>query len=294
MAQASGLQLLLPDERNPLKTSSFGTGQLLSAAFGNGANRVHLAIGGSATNDAGMGMAAALGWRFLDEDGAELSPVGANLGAVETILPPSENEQGSIPQKAVPITVLSDVKSPLFGPKGAAHVFAKQKGASAKEVELLDRGLRHFAGKAAKLLGKDLSHVLGAGAAGGLGFGAMAFLGATIAAGAEGTMQLIGIEHIMQGTNLIITGEGCLDGQTSQGKLVGALCQKARQHGVPVAAICGKVAASASEVANIGLFQALQVQGPGEPLAASIARTATGLEQLAHDFLANYKAKTSY
>ncbi len=281
MAEASGLQRLGVGERNPLKTSSFGTGELLLHAMEQGAEEVFLAIGGSATNDAGMGMAAALGWRFLDRNGKDLVPIGENLSGVETIVQPPPKSDIRHPK----FTTLCDVTAPLYGPSGAAHVFAKQKGADEGAIEQLDAGMRHFAKIIERHLGKDFSQVLGAGAAGGLGFGAMAFLGASVQSGAETILQLTGFEQVVGNANLIITGEGRLDGQTGQGKLLASICRKANQHSVPVVAICGAVTATVEEIRLLGLAKAIQIRNPGEELEAAISRTAFALEDLAYNVL---------
>jgi glycerate 2-kinase len=281
MAEASGLQRLEVGERNPLKTSTFGTGELLRHAMENGAEEVFLAIGGSATNDAGMGMAAALGWRFLDKNGKELAPVGENLDRVMTIVPPQPKSEARNPTWKV----LCDVTAPLYGPSGAAYVFAKQKGADDAVVEQLDAGLRHFAGVVERQLGKDFSQVPGAGAAGGLGFGAMAFLGASVQSGAETILQLTGFESFVKKADLIITGEGRLDRQTGQGKLLAAICRKAKQYNVPVVAICGAIEAIEAELSLLGLMKALQIRRPGEELEAAISRTIFALEDLAYNLL---------
>lgn len=283
MAQASGLQKLGVGERNPLKTSTFGTGELLGHAIQSNAEAVYLAIGGSATNDAGMGMAAALGWRFLDENGQVLLPIGENLSRVKTILPPPA--ESLLTSKQVVWTLLCDVAAPLCGPNGAAHVYARQKGADDAAIAQLEIGLQHFSEVVEKTLGKDFSQVPGAGAAGGLGFGAMAFLGANFQSGAETIMQLTDFEEHVGKTDLIITGEGRLDGQTGQGKLVATICRKAKARGVPVIAICGEVTASETELVELGLLKAVQIKEPDEPLAKAIARTATALEQLAYNVL---------
>jgi glycerate kinase len=283
MAQASGLQLLTAEERNPLKTSTFGTGELVLEAIRRGATELYLTIGGSATNDAGMGMAAAMGWQFLDENGVELRPIGENLGLVAKVQAPSTNLAPSV---SLPnIQVLCDVDNPLFGPNGAAHVFAPQKGAGKATVQRLDEGLRQFSKAATQALGHDFAQQKGAGAAGGLGFGAMAFLGAKMAPGADTVMQLTGFEAVAQQMDLIITGEGKLDAQTGSGKLVSSLAKTARKLGVPVGAICGSVEASEAELQAMGLSFAVQLKKTGEPLSKSIAKTAERLHEAAHNVL---------
>lgn len=283
MAQASGLELVAETERNPLKTSSFGTGELMREAMRWGAEKLYLTIGGSATNDAGMGMAVALGWQFLDEKGVALAPIGENLSRVAKLVAPIDGWPAS--QYPVQVQVLCDVDNPLFGPKGAAQVFAPQKGADSASVQILDEGLNHFSQVVCQTIGQDLAQHKGAGAAGGLGFGAMAFLGATMRPGASTILQLTGFEAVAQKMELVITGEGRLDGQTANGKLVGSLAAVASKLGVPVVAICGSVEASAAEVETMGLTSAVQLREMGEPLIESISRTAVRLQQAAYNVL---------
>lgn len=276
MAEASGLQLLHPAERNPLKTSTYGTGELIKEALKCGANELYLAIGGSATNDAGMGMAAALGWQFFDENGQPLLPTGENLIKVHSILAPPHLHSIS-----VPTTVLCDVTNPLCGPNGAAHVFARQKGANDAAVQQLDAGLRHFSDVVAQAIGRYFSQEPGSGAAGGLGFGAMAFLNASVRSGAETIMDIVGFDEALKTADIVITGEGKLDGQTRHGKMVATVGQKARTAGVPVVAICGVVDATAEALDEMGILKAMQLKNQGESLQSSISRTGTALEKAA-------------
>lgn len=280
MAEASGLQLLRPAERNPLKTSTYGTGELIKEALKCGAKELFLAIGGSATNDAGMGMAAALGWQFFDKNGLPLLPTGENLIKVQSILAPPHLHSIS-----VSTTVLCDVANPLCGPNGAAHVFARQKGANDAVVHLLDAGLRHFSEVVAQTIGRYFSQEPGAGAAGGLGFGAMAFLGASVRSGAETIMEIVGFEEALKTAGIVITGEGKLDGQTRHGKMVATVGQKAKTAGIPVVAICGVVDATAEELDKLGILKAMQLKKQGESLESSISRTGTALEKAAEMIL---------
>lgn len=279
MAQASGLQLLRPEERNPLKTSTFGTGQLIRHAIGRGAKKILLGIGGSATNDAGMGMAAALGWRFLSKNSEELAPIGENLGQVETLLPPESEIRISKSE------IVCDVDNPLTGPQGAAQVYARQKGADNAAVEVLEVGMVHFSKKLEAHFGRNFAEISGAGAAGGLGAGAMAFLGATLRPGVETVMQLIGFEEVLKKSDLVITGEGRLDGQTLHGKLVRGICKKAARYGVPVVALCGAVEALPEEVAGIGLRAAFSLLRKPQTLPEALVSTKKGLENLAYNVL---------
>ncbi|MDB5734959.1 MAG: hypothetical protein JWN16_1596 [Alphaproteobacteria bacterium] len=271
MAEASGLQRLTLAERDPLKASTFGTGQLLADARARGAKRAILAIGGSATNDAGIGAAAALGWKFRDASGAEVPPDGGHLAKIATIVPaPSPFES---------IEVLCDVTNPLFGPTGAAWIYGRQKGGTDETLTQLDAGLKHIAALVTSQLGRDVAQTPGAGAAGGLGFGAMAFFGATLRRGIEIVLDLTGFDAAAGAADLIITGEGHLDGQSAQGKLIQGLCGRAQ--GKPVIALCGKLSATPQQVAAIGLKAAWSINAEERPLAEMLANTAINLEKTA-------------
>ncbi len=225
MARSSGLQLLQKKEQNPLKTNTFGTGELIKKAALLGAELIVLTIGGSATNDAGIGMAAALGFRFLDASGNELAPIGENLVQIEKI-------EGQNPFSKIQFVVLSDVDNPLHGPNGAAHVFAKQKGGSVPSIKQLDKGLINIS----RWLPDSIP---GAGAAGGLGAGAVYFLGAKITSGAEWLLNKVNIDRAIRKADYIITGEGKIDQQTWSGKLVAHVVGRADQQFKQAILVCG-------------------------------------------------------
>jgi glycerate kinase len=273
MAAASGLQLLTLAERNPLLTSTYGTGQLLADARAQGTRTALLAIGGSATTDAGIGMAAALGWQFLDGTGAAVEPNGGNLQQIARIVPP--------PQKLFDkVEVLCDVTNPLFGPSGAAWVYGPQKGGNTESLTHLDEGLRHIAALVADQLGcPGLAEVPGAGAAGGLGFGGMAFLDATLKRGIEMVLDLVGFDAAVKDADLVITGEGHIDSQSLQGKLIQGVC--ARAGATPVIALCGKLSASPEDIRAVGLKAAWSINREQRPLAEMLAATAENLERSA-------------
>ncbi|WP_128547687.1 glycerate kinase [Larkinella soli] len=252
MSQASGLRLLQRAELDPLNTHTFGTGQLIRDAMLRGANHIVLGIGGSATNDAGTGMAAALGWRFLNSGGEEIAPNGGNLHQIRTILPPAE-------PLAATVEVACDVTNPLYGPDGAAFIYGPQKGAGPKEVEHLDRGLRHFADIILRQFGVDLAHRPGAGAAGGLGAGALFFLHATLKEGVRLVMEQTGFSARLTGVDLVLTGEGKIDRQTLQGKLIKGVALNASEAGIPAVALCGTLEAEPDEITALGLRAAFSV-----------------------------------
>lgn len=235
MSAASGLTLLEPDERNPLETSTSGTGELVADALRRGCRKLLMGIGGSATNDAGMGMLSALGVRFLDAGGNVLEGVGRNMAEVEDI-----DVTGLLPEVfESEFIVACDVDSPFCGPLGAAYVFAPQKGADAQMVMSLDRGMSHLAEVMFRTTGRDMVQVPGAGAAGGLGGAFLAFLDARLERGADMVLDALCFEDIIEGADLVITGEGRIDGQTMTGKTPYAVLKRASACGVPVIAVAG-------------------------------------------------------
>ena len=262
MSAASGLPLLSPEERNPSKTSTLGTGELICDALSQGCRRFLVGIGGSATNDAGMGMLHALGYRFLDASGQELSPVGGSMIDVASIDISSRNSY----LDEAEFIVACDVKAPLFGPDGAAYVFAPQKGADQQMVEALDQGLRHFASVSADETGHDYSSMEGSGAAGGLGYAFRQFLGARLERGVEMVLDAIHFDQIIQGADLVVTGEGRVDSQTLTGKTPFGVAQHARRQDIPVVAIGGSVIIDQFQAQLAGFMDALQVTPAGMPL----------------------------
>ena len=249
MAAASGLPLLAADECNPLVTSTVGTGDLLRHALGRGVRHVWMGIGGSATNDGGTGLARALGVRFLDRQGRELPPGGGALADLARI-----DAAGLDPRvRQVAIEVACDVTNPLCGPSGASAVYGPQKGATPAMVRRLDAGLRRLAEVARRDLGADVAGVPGAGAAGGLGFGLMAFCGARLRRGVEMVAEAVRLEARLCGCDLVVTGEGRIDGQTVNGKTPMGVAGVARRVGVPVIAICGCTGDGWQAVHRVGI-----------------------------------------
>jgi glycerate kinase len=236
MARASGLELLARPRRDPTRATTFGTGELMLAAVEAGADRILVCLGGSATNDGGAGMAVALGARLLDAQGREIRPGGANLLDLVRI-----NLSGMDPRLAqVGFVGATDVDNPLTGPSGASVVYGPQKGASPDEVILLDRALGHLGAVVYRDLGIDLRDQPGAGAAGGLGFGLMAFCGARLRPGVEVVMEALKLRERMEGSDLVITGEGALDRQSLHGKVPAGVMATAELLSVPVAILCGR------------------------------------------------------
>lgn len=283
MAQASGLQHLAPEKRNPLFTTTFGTGEMIADAIKNGARHIVLGIGGSATNDCGMGMLEALGWCFTDKTGQRLEPVGQNLERVSNI-----EMTGVLPEirtGKISFTVICDVENPLYGPEGAAFVYGPQKGADAAAVLQLDRGLRHFSGILKTHFGKDFSREKGAGAAGGMGAACLCFFKAKLRPGIELVMELTGFEKAIPKADWIVTGEGKIDGQTLRGKLIAGIVQKARQYKIPVSAFCGTLHASPEELEAIGLNGAFSILHHPGTLTEALAATYSALRLTAFNFM---------
>ena len=249
MAAASGLHLLSEDERNPLVTSTYGTGELLAAAAERGARKIIVGIGGSATNDGGAGAMVALGARFLDEDGVELPHGGAALADLARI----DMSSFKFPMDRVRVEVACDVDNLLTGPDGASAVYGPQKGATPEMVRLLDAALHNYAEVVAPTLNRDVSELPGGGAAGGLGAGLAAFLNAKLVSGIDIVLDTVDFDAAVSGADLIITGEGRIDEQTARGKTIGGILKRAAAHDVPVVAIAGSVAGDIRSLHDAGL-----------------------------------------
>ena len=266
MSAASGLPLLKSDERNPLKTSTYGTGQLICDALDRGCRKILVGIGGSATNDAGMGVLQALGFRFLDAQGNQLQPVGENLQLVSSI-----DSTGRHPDlDKTEFVVACDVKAPLYGRNGAAYVFAPQKGADQKMVEMLDAGLRHFSEVSSAMAGYDCSQMQGTGAAGGLGYAFRQYLDARLERGIEMVLDAIGFDDIISGADLVITGEGRVDSQTLTGKTPFGVAQHAHRQRIPVVVIGGSVEIDVLQVREAGFNDVIQVTPLDMPLSVAM------------------------
>ncbi|OVE74861.1 glycerate kinase [bacterium E08(2017)] len=249
MAEASGLALLKPAERNPLKTSTYGTGELIKAALDLGARKILIGIGGSATNDCGTGMARALGVKFLDSKGRSIKDCGGALKYLDRIDMSGLDER----LKEVQIEVACDVDNPLTGPRGAAQVYGPQKGASPAMVDQLDESLKNTARIIKRDVGIDILRVPGSGAAGGLGGGLMAFTGGVLRPGIDIVMDAVQLARRFKGCDLVITGEGSMDGQTVYGKTPAGVAKIAKKQGLPVIAICGRLGKGVQKVLKIGI-----------------------------------------
>ena len=235
MAAISGLPLLREEQKNPMKTTTFGTGELIKDALEKGCTHFIIGIGGSATNDAGTGMLQALGYRFYNKEEKELGTGGEVIGKIARI--ESSNRHPLLANAH--FTVACDVQNPFYGPQGAAHVFARQKGANNEMIQQLDEGMKAFAQVIQQHTGKDISQLPGSGAAGGLGGCLAAFMNADLKSGAELLLQATGFYECITDAGLIITGEGKIDKQSLMGKITGKILEEGKQRGIPVIALTG-------------------------------------------------------
>jgi glycerate kinase len=274
MAAASGLPLVPPGQRDPLRATTYGTGELLRAALDAGCERILIGIGGSATNDGGAGMAQALGAHLLDATGRELPRGGAALAALARI----DTRTLDPRLRDARVTVACDVSNPLCGPQGASAVYGPQKGATPEMVARLDAALAHYASVVRRDLGADVADVPGAGAAGGLGAGLLAFAQAELVPGARMVLDALGFEERLAGADVVFTAEGQLDAQTAYGKAVGAVAAAARRAGVPVIALAGSIAADDAALAALGVDVALPLPDGPLSLAESMAQAARLVE----------------
>lgn len=264
MAACAGLPLA-EGRLNPERATTYGVGELLLAAKEAGCTKAILGLGGSCTNDGGAGAAAALGAKFTRADGAAFIPTGGTLGEIAAldVSPVAQALQG------MELTAMCDIDNPLYGEAGAAAVFAPQKGADAAMVARLDAGLRHLGQVSARCLGRDFSHLPGAGAAGGLGFGMAAFCGAQLRMGIDAVLDAVGFDSLLPGTDVVFTGEGKIDSQSARGKVVSGVAVRCRKAGVPVVAVVGQIGQGFEEMYQQGLTAVFSINRAAQPFAES-------------------------
>lgn len=277
MAQASGLTLVPEDKRNPLVTTTYGTGELIRHALDLGCTHFIIGIGGSATNDGGMGMAEALGVRFLDESGKELGPGGGELIRLRSIDVSGLDTR----LNSVKIEVACDVDNPLTGPTGASAIYGPQKGATPEMVEALDQALSNYAQVIRKDLGRDIEKVPGAGAAGGLGAGLMAFLGGQPVSGIELVLNTLNFTEVVKDADLVFTGEGKFDGQSAHGKVPVGVARACREFGVPVIVLAGMVTLDSESLHDEGITASFSIANGPMSLKESMEQAAVLLERQA-------------
>lgn len=264
MAACAGLPLA-EGRLNPERATTYGVGELLLAAKEAGCTKAILGLGGSCTNDGGAGAAAALGAKFTRADGTAFIPTGGTLGEIAAldVSPVAQALQG------MELTAMCDIDNPLYGEAGAAAVFAPQKGADAAMVARLDAGLRHLGQVSARCLGRDFSHLPGAGAAGGLGFGMAAFCGAQLRMGIDAVLDAVGFDSLLPGTDVVFTGEGKIDSQSARGKVVSGVAARCRKAGVPVVAVVGQIDQGFEEMYQQGLTAVFSINRAAQPFAES-------------------------
>ena len=290
LASASGLELLKPEERNPCLTSTRGTGMMLREAYIRGARRFVLGIGGSATHDAGLGIAQAIGMIPFDAQGNQIISTQISGGQLIEVRGFDAIFEESGLMTDCEIHVACDVDNPLTGTNGAAHTYAAQKGATPAQIEELEAGTKHIAEVWRKQFGVDVETMPGAGAAGGVGGGLVAMLGAKLTSGAELVLETIGFGDTLNDADLVITGEGRLDSQSLQGKAAMTVAKRCKQAGVPCVALVGSVGEGAEQALDHGL-SAYHVIGEGLPVEESIRRTGELLEAAAVKLAQSHRLK---
>jgi len=285
MAAASGLRLLTKKQHNPLLTSSYGTGELIKHAINNGAKQIILGIGGSATNDGGLGMASALGYVFLDINNKPLKCIGQDLLKLHHF-----DDACVLPAlKTVDFKVACDVTNPLYGNNGAAHIYAAQKGANKQTIEKLDKGLQHFAKIILQKKHIDLQQIAGAGAAGGLGAGSIVFLNAQLQAGIDLIMQQASYTNKTHHADWIITGEGQLDSQSLSGKVIDGIIR--RRNNQKLAVFCGSNQLAPAAIQSSGFNHIAEITSYAPSLKASLQRAEHYLQLAAEDFAKRHLIK---
>ncbi len=280
VASASGLVLLSPKKRNPLLTSTLGTGKMIVDAFSKGFKKIYLFLGGSATNDAGMGIATALGFQFLDEHKNELFPIGANLSKVKSIY-----SSPIFDFEKIEITLLCDVNNPMFGTNGAAYIYAPQKGATKEQVLLLDDGLKNISHILFKHSGKDVNKLSGSGAAGAIGAGLVALLNAKLVKGFESIAQLTNLEKKIKSADWVISGEGRLDEQSLQGKVIHGIANLCKKHQKPFSLFVGKNELSKKQLQDLNAKHTFSILENAKNVDDAMLNGTFYLEQLANKFI---------
>lgn len=275
MAQASGLMLVDPKVRNPLVTTTYGTGELIKAALNKGVSTIIIGIGGSVTVDGGIGMAQALGVKFTDKYGNNIEPTGSNLAKIDKIS--MENLDKRV--KKVNFIIASDVENILTGKKGAAAVFGPQKGATPDEVELLDKGLIHYAEIIRRDIGKNVEDIAGSGAAGGLGAGLIAFLDAKLQSGVEVVANTVKLAEKISQADYVFTGEGGMDFQTKYGKTPFGVAQVAKKYQKPVFAEAGYLGERIEELYDIGISAIFGIVDKSESIEESLEKGPQNVER---------------
>lgn len=288
MAEASGMKLLKPAAQNCRKTTTFGTGEMILSAIEKGAKNIILGIGGSATNDCGIGMATALGYKFLDENGQEIIPIGENLSKIQQIETKNVHQQ----LHSITFQIACDVTNPLHGLDGAAHIYAAQKGASKSDIELLNNGLIHIANLFQKQFNIDVQNIEGSGAAGGMGAGTTVFLNGKLTSGIQLVKELVDFDRNIKNADWIITGEGKLDEQTFSGKTIQGVLTSAKAKTIKVAVFCGKIELNEKEIHQMGIAYAAALLEVAKNQDDAMKNSKPYLEMITENFI-NHILKTN-
>lgn len=278
MASAAGLQLLRKDQCNPMKTTTYGVGELINAVIEYKPAKILFAIGGSSTTDGGTGLASALGWQFLDKDNNKVPGCGGGLNKIVKIVPPKNAMK-------IPVEVLCDVQNPLCGEHGAARIYGPQKGATPEMVEELDAGLCNLGNLIKEQLHRDILEVPGTGAAGGLGAAALAFMNGKLVSGIDTIIKYSNIEAELKNADWIITGEGCFDKQSLYGKVVSGISKIASKAKVHIAVIAGQVRLQAGEYQKLGIVTAHSCKPDNMNLDEALERSRELLKKAAQNFV---------
>ena len=290
MAAASGLPLVSDDQKDPMRASTYGTGELIKHALDNGCDRIIMGVGGSATNDGGQGMAKALGVKFLDQQGNDIGYGGGSLDKLYSIDVSGMDKR----IKNCEVILACDVENPLCGPMGATYIFGPQKGAKDGVLEILDKNLAHYAEIVKSTLNVDIKNYPGAGAAGGLGGGALAFLNAKIKKGVEIVIDMVNLEEHIRGADLVITGEGMMDYQTQFGKTPYGVARTAKKYGVPVIALVGKIGKGYEALYDLGIDSIFSIVDGPMSLEDSMMNAEKLLEETAERVMRLYSVAKKY
>lgn len=286
MAKASGLELLKEAEKNPLLTSTFGTGQLIKDALDKGCKKIIIGIGGSATNDGGVGMVSALGAKFLDEKGERIEEGGGNLNKLHKIDLSCFDER----VKTSEIIVACDVSNPLSGINGASFVYGKQKGGTREALKILDRNLTHYGRVIKTTLDLDILESPGSGAAGGTGAALLAFMNGTLMNGIELLLDILEVEKHIKEAALVITGEGKIDAQTLNGKTISGVAAMAKRHGVPVLVITGKIGENIEGIYDLGVSSVFSIVNKPMSLEDAIKNAPKLIESCVRNIMSAVKS----
>lgn len=285
MASCCGLPLV-EHKKNPMLTTTYGVGEIIIDAIKNNCTKIIMALGGSSTNDGGCGAAAALGVKFFDKNKTEFVPTGGTLINIQTI--DVSNINTSL--KNIEITTMCDIDNPLYGEFGAAYVFAPQKGADDEIVKLLDEGLINFSNKIKSFLNVDVSNIKGAGAAGGMGAGMVAFFGSSLEMGIETVLDAVKFDDLISNANLIITGEGKIDNQSLSGKVVVGVAKRAKAKNVPVLAIVGTIGDGYEQAYNVGVTSVFSINRTAEDFSVTKTKSEYNLRKTIVDIFKLLKA----